>query len=145
MPFALIARLLTGEAGIYFARLRNMATWYVVMGVFGLITVIFLLMALFAWVETHLGPILTALVFAGVFLVLTLVAFLLARSSAGQPKGQRAETLQREIASIAGVTAMSNAPQIFRLMRRKRGLVIIPMAALGFLGLYKAITAFRDE
>ncbi|KAB0679871.1 phage holin family protein [Aureimonas leprariae] len=145
MPFALITRLLTGEAGLYFTRLRNMAVWYSVAGVFGLVMAIFLLVALFSWVASHLGTVGTALIFAAVFLVLAIVAVVIARISGRPPRPEKEDRLQRDILSIAGVTAMSNAPQLMRLARQKRGLIMIPAAAAGFFGLYKAIAAFRDR
>jgi hypothetical protein len=145
MPFALITRLLTGEAGIYFARLRTVAAWYAMMGVFGLVTAIFVLVALFSWVASHLGTLAAALVFAGAFLLLTLLAFALARAAGRPPRTGREDRLQRDIASIAGVTALGYAPQLGRLARQKRGLLIIPAVAAGFFGLYKGIAALRQR
>jgi hypothetical protein len=145
MPFALITRLLTGEAGIYLARLRTIAFWYAVMGVFALVTVIFLFIAAFSWVASHLGALVAALIFAGVFLVLTLVAFGVARVAGRPPRTGREDRLQRDIASIAGVTALGYAPQLGRLARQKRGLLILPALVAGFFGLYKGIAAFRHR
>ncbi|WP_152046095.1 phage holin family protein [Aureimonas psammosilenae] len=145
MPFALITRLLTGEAGLYFTRLKNMVVWYAIMGVFLLVMAIFLLIALYSWIAGAVGPILAALIFAGAFLVLSLVAFLLGRISGQPPRNKDEDRLQRDIASIAGVTAMANAPQLMRLMQRKRGFIIVPAAIAGFFGLYKAIAALRDR
>jgi hypothetical protein len=145
MPFALITRLLTGEAGLYFTRLRNMAVWYAVMGVFALVLVIFLMIALFSWMASLLGTVATALIFAALFLLLTIVAFAIAQISGRPPRPEKEDRLQRDILSIAGVTAMSNAPQLMRLARQKRGLIMIPAVAAGFFGLYKVIAAFRER
>lgn len=145
MPFALITRLLTGEAGMFFARLRNMVVWYAVVGIFALIMLVFLVIALFTWVASHLGILSTALIFAGIFLVLALIAFAFAKLLGSPSRTRREENLQRDIASIAGITAMANAPQLVRLFRRKRGLLALPVVAVGFFGLYKAIAAFRER
>ncbi|MBE7186227.1 MAG: hypothetical protein INR68_17675 [Methylobacterium mesophilicum] len=145
MPFALITRLLTGEAGLYFARLRNMVVWYAVTSIFALVLVIFLLVALFSWIASSLGTVNTALIFAAVFLVLAIVSFVVARISGRPPRPEKEDRLQRDILSIAGVTAMTNAPQLMRLARQKRGLLLIPAAAAGFFGLYKAIAAIRER
>ncbi len=145
MPFALITRLLTGEAGVYFARLRSLIAWYAIMGLFAFVMTVFLTIALFSWMASHLGTLPAALIFAGIFFVLTLVAFAVAQVSGKPPRTRKEDRLHRDIASIAGVTAMANAPQLFRLAKQKRGLLIIPAVLAGFVGLYKAIEAVRSR
>ena len=112
---------MTGEAGLYFARLKNMAVWYAAMGVFALVAVIFLLIALFSWVAVHLGSIAAALIFAGVFLVLGIIAFVMARVSARPPRREPGDNrLERDIASIAGVTATVSQNSMFQNSSERR-------------------------
>ena len=143
MVLALIMRLFSGEAGIMLARLKRLAGLYVLMAILGLFVLIFLTIALFGWIASYVGPIETALIFAGVFFVLMFITFLMAKITGRKPANRADDRLQRDIASIAGVTALSNAPQLFRVLRQRRGLVIVPAAAAGFLGLYSVLSLLR--
>jgi len=140
MVFALITRLFTGEAGIYLARLKRLVGLYVMLGVFALLLLIFLIIALFTWSAQHFGSLPTALVFAGVSLLLVIVTYILTVMAKRPPVTQADDRLKRDIASIAGVTAMTNAPQIMRAVRRQKKLLFVPIAGMGFYGLYKLLT-----
>lgn len=143
MVLALILRLFTGEAGILLARLKRLAGLYALMAILILVMLVFLLIALFAWVASHLGVIEAALIFAGVTFVFVIVTFILARIAGRKPANRADDRLQRDIASIAGVTALTNAPQIIRAMKQRRGLLVVPAAAAGFAGLYGLLTFLR--
>ena len=77
MILALITRLFTGEAGIYFARLKRLVGLYVVLGIFALALLVFLLIALFIWASHHFGALETALAFAGAFFILLVITFVM--------------------------------------------------------------------
>jgi hypothetical protein len=143
MVLALIMRLFTGEAGIMFARLKRLAGLYIVMAILLMVMLAFLLLALFAWIASRIGVIETALIFAGVSFVLLFVTFIMAKITGRKPANRADDRLQRDIASIAGVTALSNAPQLMRAMRQRKGFIIVPAAAAGFLGLYGVLSFLR--
>ncbi|KQT42016.1 hypothetical protein ASG43_17195 [Aureimonas sp. Leaf454] len=145
MVLALIMRLFTGEAGIMFARLKRLAGLYLLMAILALVMLAFLLLALFAWIASHIGVIETALIFAGVTFVLLVVTFVMAKITGRKPANRADDRLQRDIASIAGVTALSNAPQLLRVLRQRKGLVIVPAAAVGFAGLYGILSFLRGR
>lgn len=145
MILALITRLFTGEAGIYFARLRRMAGLYALMALFALGMVIFLLTALFIWLAQIFGSLPTALGFAAAFLLLLLATYLLTLLGQRKPADRDEDRLQRDIASIAGVAALANAPQLVRAVRSKRGLIAVPVIAASFYGLYRVILAMRGR
>ena len=63
MVFALITRLFTGEAGVFLARLKRLVGLYVMLGIFGLLLLIFLMIALFSWSAQYYGSLNTALGF----------------------------------------------------------------------------------
>ena len=144
MVWQLVAKLVTGEAGVYFARIRTLLVLYVVMAVFGLLTLVYLISALYVWVASIYGPLWTSLIFAGAFfllVVLTWIATIIVR----RPKRKRADDrLQRDIASIAGVAALSNMPLLFQSARRNKKLLVVPVAgAVGF-ALWRAFTSYRN-
>lgn len=143
MVLALIMRLFTGEASIMFARLKRLIGLYALMAVLVAVMLGFLLIALFAWIASYLGVIETALIFAGVLFVLVLITFIMAKITGRKPANRADDRLQRDIASIAGVTALSNAPQLMRVLRQRKGLVVVPAAAAGFVALYGILSFLR--
>lgn len=145
MLVALITRLFTGEADIFVSRLKRQVGFYVLLAILGLALSIFLLLALFLWLAGKFGALPTALGFSGVFLVLFLVTYILAVLAKRRPVRRDDDRLQRDVASIAGVAALTNAPRIVRAMRQKRGLILLPLAGLGFYGLYRLVAAMRGR
>ncbi|WP_156369317.1 hypothetical protein [Aureimonas sp. Leaf324] len=144
MVFQLISGLVTGEASIYLARLRTIATIYVVMGIVALAMLFFLLLALFAWIAHSIGVVATALIFAAVCLV-ALIGVYIFLTIARRPARQRAASrVQRDVASIASVAAMSNMPLIFRSLRRRKSLLVVPVAAASVWGVYRVFQNWRD-
>ena len=137
-------KLFAGEAGVFFARLKRLAALYVLLGVLFLILAIFVMIALFIWCAQNFGALPTALGFCGGTVVLLLLTFVMIIIVRRRPSTRADDRLQRDIASIAGVTAISNAPQILRAFKRNRGLVAVPVAVAGVYGLYRFVTGQRD-
>ena len=145
MIFALITRLFQGEAGIFLARLKRLVGLYIMLGVFSLLLLIFLIITLFIWSSQHYGSLNTALGFSAGALVLVLLTFVMTLLAKRKPQTRADDRLQRDIASIAGVTALTNAPQIMRAVRRQKKLLLVPIAGMGFFGLYKILTNRRGR
>jgi hypothetical protein len=145
MVFALITRLFTGEAGIFLARLKRLVGLYILLGLFALLLVIFLVIALFIWSSQHFGSLNTALAFAGGSLVLVILTFVMTLLARRRPSTRADDRLQRDIASIAGVTALTNAPQIMRAVRRQKGLLLVPIAGIGIFAIYRFFAQWRDR
>lgn len=141
----LISRLITGEAGIYIARMRRIAGLYAIMAFFGLLTVGFVFSALYILLAHEVGSLAASLIFAGIFLTLCLVTWILA-SMAQRPPSRRADDrLQRDVASIAGVAALTNAPLLFRSIRRRKSLLLVPVVGATGFAIWRAISSYRDR
>ena len=145
MVFALITRLFTGEAGVFLARLKRLVGLYVMLGIFGLLLLIFLMIALFSWSAQYYGSLNTALGFSAGALLLMIITYAMVLMASRRPSTRADDRLQRDIASIAGVTALTNAPQIMRAVRQQKGLLVIPVAAIGVFGLFRLLAARRDR
>ena len=145
MVFALITRLFTGEAGVFLARIKRLVGLYVMLGIFGLLLLIFLMIALFSWAAQYYGSLNTALGFSAGALLLMIMTYAMVLMASRRPSTRADDRLQRDIASIAGVTALTNAPQIMRAVRQQKGLLVIPVAAIGMFGLYRLIASRRDR
>ncbi|BDA85888.1 hypothetical protein Sa4125_34300 [Aureimonas sp. SA4125] len=143
MLLALVTKIFAGEAGVFLARLKRIAGLYVLMAICLSMLVIFLMIALFTWASQHFGTLPTALGFCGGSLVLVLLTFVMIMMAKRRPSTRADDRLQRDIASIASVTALSNAPQIFRAIRHNRSLIAFPIAAGGLYGLYRLIAGSR--
>lgn len=143
MLAALVTKIFTGEAGIYFARLRTVALIYALMGIVALALFAFLFGALHIWLASIYGSLATTLGFAAVCLVLLIglyIALLMARRP---PKDRASDRLQRDIASVASVAAITNMPLILRQVRLRKSLLLIPVAAVGALAAIRALGALR--
>ncbi|MEE2950806.1 MAG: hypothetical protein VYD57_06055 [Pseudomonadota bacterium] len=129
----LVTKLIQGELGIYLARMKRLAILYAVMVVFALLLVAFLITALFVVVSAEMGALAAALTMAGVCLgviVLIWIATIVVRR---KPAKRAEDRMKRDIASIAGVSALSNAPQLLRAVKRRKSLMLIPLlAGLGY-------------
>ncbi|MBP0614380.1 hypothetical protein [Jiella mangrovi] len=145
MVWQLVAKLVTGEAGVYIARLRKLVILYIVMAVFALLMVTYLISALYIWVASIYGPLATSLFFAGGFLVLIILTWI-ATIIVRRPARKRADDrLQRDIASIAGVAALSNAPLLFQSARRNKKLLFVPVAGAVGWAVWRAVSAFQTR
>ena len=141
----LISRLITGEAGIYIARMRRVAGLYAIMAFFGLLTVGFVFSALYILLAREVGSLAASLIFAGVFLTLCLVAWILASMAQRPPTRRADDRLQRDVASIAGVAALTNAPLLFRSIRRRKSLLLVPVVGAAGFAIWRAISDYRDR
>lgn len=139
----LITKVFTGEAGIFFARMKRLAILYALMAVFALLMVGFLLASLYIWIAESYGSLPTALGFAGVFFLLVLITYIVVVIARRPPHRRADDRLQRDIASIASVAALTNAPTILREVWRRKSLLLVPVAAVGAFGLYRLIAGFR--
>lgn len=145
MLLQLITRLITGEAGTYLARMRRLAGLYAVMAVFGLLTAVFLIGSLFIFLAEIFGGLATALGFAGAFFLVFVVFWIMTIMVRRTPSRRADDRLQRDVASIAGVAALSNAPLLLRSVRRNKMLLLLPVAgATGFV-IWRAISNYRDR
>ncbi|WAJ30007.1 hypothetical protein [Antarcticirhabdus aurantiaca] len=139
----LITKLITGEAGIFVEKMKRLAVLYALMAVCALFMLGFLMNALFVWLASHFGAFGTSLGFALFFLVLVIAVYVMI-SAAGRPPANRADDrLQRDIASIASVAALSNAPLLFSSVRRRKSLLLVPVAGGFLFAVWRLITATR--
>ena len=141
----LVTKLITGEAGVFLARMKRVVALYVVMAIFALGMAMSLLLALFVYLAQVFGPLPAALGFAGVFLVLVILTYIAVIIARRPPKKRADDRLQRDIASIAGVAAVSNLPLILGTVKRKKSLLILPMVAAGGWGVWRAIAAYKRD
>lgn len=139
----LLTKIFTGEAGVYVARMRAVISIYAAMGVIAVGLVGFLLLALFFWLSAWIGPVMTALAFAFVCLLLLIGAYVALVMARRPPKQRASDRLQRDIASVATVAAMSNLPWFFRSARRHKGLILVPVALAGAWGIVRSVRNTR--
>jgi len=140
----LITKIFTGEAGVFMARLRTVAAIYAVMAALAVGLVFFVLLAVFFFAAQRFGPITTSLLFAFIWLLLLLAAYVALVMARRPPKQRASDRLQRDIASVASVAAVSNLPLIVRSIRRRRSLLLVPIAAAGAWGLVRGIRGARS-
>ncbi|GGD27794.1 hypothetical protein [Aureimonas glaciei] len=145
MLLALITKIFAGEAGVFVARLKRLLALYVLLAILLLVLAIFVMIALFIWAAQNFGALPTAIGFCGGSLVLVLIAIAMIMMAKRRPSTRADDRLQRDIASIAGVTALSNAPQILRAVRQNRSLIAVPVALGGLYGLYRLIAGLRGR
>ncbi|TFF23087.1 hypothetical protein E3C22_11645 [Jiella endophytica] len=143
MIWQLVAKLVTGEAGVYVARIRRLIMLYAVMAVFAILMLTYLISALYVWVASIYGPLATSLGFAGGFLVLIILTWIATIIVRRPPRKRADDRLQRDIASIAGVAALSNAPLLFQSAKRNKKLLLVPVAGAVGWAVWRAITAYR--
>lgn len=141
----LITKLFTGEASIFIARLRSVAIVYALMGLFALATVGFLLNALHAWLSFHYGPVATSVGFAPVSLAVLVGLYVVLVTVRRPPRVRAQDRMQRDIASIASVAAVSNIPLLFTSVRRRKSLLLVPVAAAGLFGLWRSLRGMRGR
>ncbi|MBO0904857.1 hypothetical protein [Jiella sonneratiae] len=142
MIWQLVAKLVTGEAGVYVARLRRLVVLYLVMAVLAILMVAYLMTALYVWIASLYGPLAAALGFAGVFFVLILLTYVAIVIVRRPPRKRADDRLQRDIASIAGVAALSNAPLLFQSARRNKKLLLVPVAGAVGWAVWRAVNSY---
>ncbi|WP_102958785.1 hypothetical protein [Mangrovicella endophytica] len=139
----LVTKLIAGEAGVFFARMRRVMALYAVMAAFALAMIGFLLAALYIFLEQRYGSLPTALGFAGGSFLLVILFWIMAVIARRPPHKRADDRLQRDIASIASVAALSHAPELFRTARRHKSLMLVPVAAAGAFGVWRLVTGRR--
>ncbi|RIY02139.1 hypothetical protein D3218_07550 [Aureimonas flava] len=144
MVFQLITKMLTGEASIYIARLRTIAVIYAIMAVFALALLFFLLLALFVWIAQSFGVLATAIGFAVGCLVILIGVYVFLLIARRPPRQRAADRMQRDVASIASIAAVSNMPLLFRSVRRRKSLLLVPVALASAWGLFRVVQTVRD-
>lgn len=143
MIWQLVAKLVTGEAGVYVARMRRLAVLYAAMALFAILMLAYLISALYVWIAWLYGPLAASLGFAAGFFVL-IVATWIATIIVRRPPRKRADDrLQRDIASIAGVAALSNAPLLFQSAKRNKKLLLVPVVGAVGWAVWRAVTSYR--
>ena len=145
MVLQLITRLITGEAGTYLVRMRRLAGLYAVMALFGVLTLVFLIGSLFIFLADHFGALPTALGFAGFFLLLFLAFWIMTIMVQRTPTRRADDRLQSDIASIAGVAALTNAPLLLRSVRRNKKLLLLPVAGATGFAIWRAFVTYRER
>jgi hypothetical protein len=145
MVLQLITRLITGEAGTYLVRMRRLAGLYAAMALLGVITLAFLLASLFIFLADHFGSLATALGFAAFFFVLFLGVWIMTVMVQRTPTRRADDRLQSDIASIAGVAALTNAPLLLRSVRRNKKLLLLPVVGATGFAIWRAVTTYRER
>ncbi len=141
---SLIATILSGEALDAARRARSAAIAYAVAGLLGLLGVGFIVGAGFVAAARRFGTIETALAFGFAFLVVALA--IVAIHSMTQKRRKKAAASRRtaDVATIAGVAAVTLLPT---LLRGRSAVGGIAVAALGILayGIYRENTRSRND
>ncbi|WP_182085431.1 hypothetical protein [Aureimonas sp. ME7] len=141
----LITKLFTGEASIFLARLRTIVAIYAIMAIFALAMLGFLLLALFVWLAQSYGVLATAIGFAVGCLVALIAVYIFLVIARRPPKQRAADRMQRDVASIASIAAVSNMPLLFTSIRRRKSLLLLPVAAFSFWGLFRVFQGYQDR
>lgn len=140
MVWPLVITLITGEAGNYFARLKRIGGFYAAMAVFLVAMVMSLFGALYVFLASRYGGLATSLGFAAVFFLLALLSWIGVIVARRPPRTRAEDRLKRDIASIAGVAALSNASGLVRAVQRRKSLILIPVAAVGGWAIWRAVS-----
>ncbi|MCM2503286.1 hypothetical protein NDN16_06295 [Aureimonas altamirensis] len=139
-----LAKVVTGEAGIFIARLRQMAVIYVLMAIVALFLLLFLLIAAFLWLAQGVGALPAALYFCGGLALLLVVLYVVLLVVGRTPKERASDRLQRDVASFASVAAVSNLPLILHSVKRRKGLLIIPVVGAALWAGLRAFSSRRN-
>ncbi|WP_210270041.1 hypothetical protein [Aureimonas mangrovi] len=122
-----------------------MAIIYAAMGLVALVMLIFLVTAAFVWFAAIYGALYTALGFAAACLFAIAVLYVLLIIARRPPKQRASDRLQRDIASIASVAAVSNLPLMVRSVRRRKSLLLLPVAGVGVWAVTRLVLSMRDR
>ena len=123
-----LASLLGIEASDIKDRLQRQAILFSVIGAFGLIAVIFVLVAINSALTVEFGPVVAPLIIAGASLMIAIVVLLIMQLQNSAAERRKAEKRHdAEIASLATTAAISALPLILRSPLLKQ--VAVPAAA----------------
>ena len=141
----LVAKIFQGELGTYFARLKRLATLYVIMAVFGVLLLAFLITALFVYVAAQIGALNAALIASGLCLGVIVLLWITTIIVKRKPEKRVQDRMKRDIASVAGTTALANLPKIFAMARkRKAAAFLTPVVALIGFGVWRMLQGDDD-
>jgi hypothetical protein len=133
---ATLAALLGLQTEVLMARLKRNAAAYSVIALFGIITLIFLLMALNIALTGYVGSLYAALIIAGAALIIALVILAVLRIGEGSRK--RAELERRrnsETTAFATTAAITALPIILKSpLLRTIGIPLAVITAFALLG-----------
>ncbi|WP_019997831.1 hypothetical protein [Aureimonas ureilytica] len=141
----LITKVFTGEASIYIARLRTALALYIVMAILGISAFGFLVNALFTWLAFRYGHVQTSIGFGLVCLIGVAIMYVVLLVVGRRPRQRARDRVQRDVASIASVAAVSNLPLIFAMVRKRKALLLLPVGLASFWGLFMALRGYRDR
>ncbi|SHE82978.1 hypothetical protein [Devosia limi] len=128
--FPQIAALLGFEIEAITDRAKRLTVAYGIIGLFGVIAFVFLLVAGFLALADWLGPIYAALILAGSFLLLALATFLGTRIGEGERRRREAERRRANQTSAAVTTAAMTALPVVMSSPTAR-IIALPVVALG--------------
>ncbi|MEN3791497.1 hypothetical protein [Fulvimarina sp. MAC3] len=141
----LVAKIFQGEIGIYLARLKRLATLYAVMSVFILLLIAFLITALFVYAASFIGALNAALIASAACLAIVVVLWITTIVVRRKPEKRAQDRMKRDIASVAGTTALSNLPKIFAMARkRKAAAIMTPLVAIVGFGVWRLLQGDDD-
>ncbi|MDY8110379.1 hypothetical protein U0C82_14650 [Fulvimarina sp. 2208YS6-2-32] len=141
----ILAKIFQGELGIYFARLKRLAILYVIMAIFGILLLAFLITALFVYVATQIGPLNAALIASGLCLAVMVGLWITTIVVRRRPEKRAQDRMKRDIASVAGTSALVNLPKIFAMARkRKAAAFLTPVVALVGFGIWRMLQGDGD-
>ncbi|EAU42481.1 hypothetical protein FP2506_06566 [Fulvimarina pelagi HTCC2506] len=136
----LIAKIFQGELGTYVARLKRLATLYAIMAIFAVLLLAFLITALFVYVAAQIGALNAALIASGLCLGVILLLWITTLVVRRTPEKRVQDRMKRDIASVAGTTALSNLPKIFAMARkRKAAALLTPLIAIVGFGIWRML------
>lgn len=136
----LVAKIFQGELGTYFARLKRLTILYVIMSVFILLLLAFLITALFVYVASQIGALNAALIASGLCLVVILALWIMTIVVRRKPEKRVQDRMKRDIASVAGTSAIANLPKILAMARKRKATAILtPIVAIVGFGVWRML------
>lgn len=140
-----LAALFGLEVEVLIERLKRSAALYITLSLFGLIGLIFLLIAANAALAMKVGPIYAPLIIGGAALVLALVIYLIARISGGGRRSREVEKRRNsETTALLTTAALTTLPVALKSPTARN--LLLPLVALGaFAYLGKAIAKEHKE
>lgn len=131
MLATLIASIVSGETADIVGRTKRAAIAYAIAGLMVLFAVMFGLIALYAWVAGHWGPIPAALALAGAFIVLAILIIVIHGSAAKRQAREASKRRSVDAKAIATTAAVAALPA---LLARRGSAVALIVPVLGMVG-----------
>ncbi|WP_148227478.1 hypothetical protein [Fulvimarina pelagi] len=110
------------------------------MAIFAVLLLAFLITALFVYVAAQIGALNAALIASGLCLGVILLLWITTLVVRRTPEKRVQDRMKRDIASVAGTTALSNLPKIFAMARkRKAAALLTPLIAIVGFGIWRML------